>query len=195
MPKVTRSKCAAQSSCSNSISIRPSTPQKLFEIRWLEQIAEASYCLSTTDRHYRGKMRVRIQSSTGIEVPARELFQRVGLLPQSPCMMLGYAGRSNEEKAAIEQRWLNILNKPQREAWRGLRRDHRKQYLRTGLITLGVTTPMQSKKVRKRTVAQSAFRVIGQRPLSDAPISYILGKIKEAASEKWDFNAIDWSST
>lgn len=196
MQKAPKSKPATNSAKVGPRQDHPSRPRTSFEEKWLEQITEDSCCLSNLDRHYRGKMRLRIQSSPDVKVLAHvKWFQRVGLLPQSPCMILGYGGRSRKNRAALERRWLHILDERQRDAWRELSPDHQNQYLRTGLITLGVTKQKQSTKVGKRTGAQSESRTTKQTPLSNVPISHILRKIKEAASEKWDYNAIDWSST
>jgi hypothetical protein len=119
MQKAPKSKPATNSAKVGPRQDHPSRPRTSFEEKWLEQITEDSCCLSNLDRHYRGKMRLRIQSSPDVKVLAHvKWFQRVGLLPQSPCMILGYGGRSRKNRAALERRWLHILDERQRDAWR-----------------------------------------------------------------------------
>jgi hypothetical protein len=161
-------------------------------MKLLEQIREDSGRLSISDRHYRGKMRVRNYCQLDVKGCDKDLFQCIGVLPQSPCLILGHGNLSTNERSKIHSLWFSILDFAQRTAWRKLSQDHKKQYLKSGVIKLRVVN-LESRQ--QATAKKSTSGVIKQKLPANVSIKYIINRANELSLEKWDYNAIDWSST
>ena len=124
-----------------------------------------------------GKSRALVYENSLSSEELLRFYIRLGTLPQSPKPLKTQKRRSRGKLKDLPTSnvWVSTLNEYQQEAWSKLTTNQKEEYLKNGRVSIGM--PKQHK------------------PLSNAPMDYILRQFEANQEQGIDLKKIDWDIT